>query len=741
MATSPSRRFPLRTHLFLLVIGTLLPALLLTGFLVGQLIGAIRTNTERRLIEASRATAALVDAELSGTIRTLEALAQSGHLTNGDMAGFYEDARQLQTTQATWVAVVLRDRSGAQLVNTYAPWGAAPVPTVDLPGVQQVFDTRQPVIGNLRLNTAFGPTPIAPVRVPVIRDGRVLYSLTAILAPDRFFALLQRERAFPDEWVRGVLDANNVIVARTRDQERWVGQRGTPRFLERVAAADEAAYRDQSLEGAQVYGAFTRAPRSRWVAGVAVPAAVMDRDLRRSMALFGGFAVVVLAIGGFAAYRIARRIARDISATVSAADAIAVGRDPELPDANVTEVQRLADALVRAGTLLKDRERERDERVSRADAARAEAEAADRAKDEFMAMLGHELRNPLAPALTALHLVKQRGGQYAQRECDIVERQVRHLARLVDDLLDVSRLRRGAIQLRRERVAIVDVIARAVEMAGPIVEERAQHLMVEVPPGLIIDGDAERLAQVFTNLIANSAKYTEPGGHITVTAYESDGWAVIQCTDDGIGISEELLPRVFDLFVQGERGLDRRQGGLGLGLGVAKTLVESHGGRIEAMSGGPGEGSTFVVTLPLPPASLAPQATTAPVAERALDGVRVLVVEDNPDALEMMVQSLSAAGLQVAAAPDAAAAVRAAQGFKPEVAVLDIGLPGTDGYELARQLRADETTRDISLIALTGYGRDVDLEAARQAGFDVFLVKPVSIDVLLEHIADLITAA
>jgi signal transduction histidine kinase len=741
LAKPPSRRFPLRTHLFLLVIGTLLPALLLTAFVVGQLVSAIRTNTERRLLEASRATAALVDAELSGTVRTLDALAQSGHLTVGDMAGFYEDARQLQKTQATWVAVVLRERSGAQLVNTYRPWGADPVPTVDLAGVQQVFDTRQPVIGNLRSNAAFGAAPIAPVRVPVIRDGRVVYSLTAILAPDRFAALLQREHAFPDEWVRAVLDADDVIVARTRDQERWVGQRGTPGFVARAAAADEAAYRDQSLEGQQVYGAFTRAPLSHWVAGVAVPAAAMDRDLRRSMALFGGLAVVVLAVGGFAAYSIARRVARDISATVQAADAIAMGRDPELPDANVTEVQRLADALGRAGTLLKDRERERDERVSRADAARAEAEAADRAKDEFMAMLGHELRNPLAPALTALHLVKQRGGQYAQRECDIVERQVRHLARLVDDLLDVSRLRRGIIQLRRERVTVADVIERAIEMAGPLVEERAQHLVVEVPPGLIIDGDAERLAQVFTNLIANAAKYTEPGGHITVNAHQAGGWAVIQCVDDGMGISEDLLPRVFDLFVQGERGLDRRQGGLGLGLGVAKTLVESHGGRIDAMSAGPGEGSTFTVMLPMPPASLELPTAPTPAVAPALDGARVLVVEDNPDALEMMVQSLSAAGLQVAAAPDAAAAVRAAAAFRPVVAVLDIGLPGTDGYELARQLRANAATRGIALIALTGYGRDVDLETAREAGFDVFLVKPVSIDVLLSHISDLIPTA
>jgi signal transduction histidine kinase/ActR/RegA family two-component response regulator len=740
VAALPRRRFSLRTHLLLLVIGTLVPVLLLTLFLVRQLVNGNRANTERRLIEASRATAALVDAEISGTTRTLEALAQSGHLTTGDMNGFYDDARQLQATQATWVAVVLRRRDGTPLVNTYQPFGAAPIPTVDLVGVQQVFQTGRPVIGNLRLNTAFGTQPIAPIRVPVIRGGQVLYALTAILAPDRFAALLQRERAFPDEWVRGVMDANGVIVARTRDQARWVGERGTPGFMERIAHSDEAAYRDRSLDGADVYGAFTRAPRSRWIAGVGVPAAVVDGEFRRSMTLLGVLAAIVLAVGGLAAFTIARRIARDISTTVKAADAIAVGQQPLLPPASVTEVQRLADALERANTLLKERERERDERVSRADAARAEAEAADRAKDEFMAMLGHELRNPLAPALTALHLMKQRGGAM-RRESEVVERQVRHLARLVDDLLDVSRVRRGVIQLRRERIAMSDVIARAVEMSAPLVDERQQALVVDVSPGLIIDGDQERLAQVFTNLIANAAKYTPPGGHITVTGREADGWAVVECADDGMGIAEELLPRVFDLFVQDERGLDRRQGGLGLGLGVAKTLVERHGGRIDAMSAGPGEGSTFVVMLPMPPASLESPATASPGAAVDLRGVRLLIVEDNPDALEMMVQSLSSLGLQVAAAPDAILAVRVALAFRPVVAVLDIGLPGTNGYELARQLRANEATSAIRLMALTGYGRDVDEEAAREAGFDVFLVKPIAIDVLLAHISDLVPSA
>jgi signal transduction histidine kinase/ActR/RegA family two-component response regulator len=736
VATLPRRHFPLRTHLLLLVVGTLLPVLLLTAFLVRRLVDANHATIDRRLLEASRATAGLVDAELSGTIRALQALALSPRLDDADLRGFYAAAKELQTTQPTWMAVVLRDHDGLQAVNTSRPWDAPPVDVRDLSGIREIFEGRQPLVGTLRLNEGFGAEPVVPVRVPVIRQGRVIYSLTAMLTPTRLADVIRQSRSSPDEWVRSILDTNDVLVTRTRNPEDWIGRTGTPYFLQRIEHAEEGVFQDVSFEGRRVYGAFTRAPRSRWVAGVAVPVSVVESDFKRSMTLLGLLAVLVLALGGGAAYVIARRIARDITVATNAADALATGQEPMLPPTSVAEMQRLADAIVRASDLLKERERERDARVSRADAARAEAEAADRAKDEFMAMLGHELRNPLAPALTALHLVRQQAGSYAAQECEIVERQVRHLARLVDDLLDVSRVRRGSIDLRRERVAVSAVIARAVEMAGPLVEARAHALTIDVPTDLRVDGDPQRLAQVFTNIIGNAAKYTEPGGRIVVSARRDEGWIVIDCRDNGIGIRADLLSRVFDLFVQGDRALDRRQGGLGLGLGVARTLVERHGGTIEAHSDGPGRGSTFVVRLPAPADDDEPfvRADETPWAGIPAS-TRVLVVEDNSDALEMLVRSLRGVGLFVEGAADALAALERTSAVVPHVAVLDIGLPRIDGYQLARQLRS--AVPSIRLIALTGYGRDADEAAAKDAGFDIFLVKPVSVDVLLECIGEL----
>jgi CheY-like chemotaxis protein/nitrogen-specific signal transduction histidine kinase len=399
----------------------------------------------------------------------------------------------------------------------------------------------------------------------------------------------------------------------------------------------------------------------------------------------------------------------------------------------VTELQRLLDALKRSAALLETRQRERDEQVARADAARAEAEAADRAKDQFLAMLGHELRNPLAPALTALHLMKLRGIAVAAREREILERQIRHMARLVDDLLDVSRLQRGAIELRRERFDLAEVVARAVEMTGPMFAEKHHQLEVDVPSGIIIDADRIRIAQVLSNLLTNAAKYSEPHGHVVLRARRENGEVIIECRDNGIGMTADLVPQVFDLFVQGQRGLDRRQGGLGLGLAVVRTLVELHGGTIEAKSAGTNQGSTFTVRLPL-------SARAAPAKEkdagltppRQAEIGRVMVVDDNPDALEMMLDTLKEAGLDVFGASTSGEALELARRLRPRVAVLDIGLPEMDGFELARTLRSTANNGPIRLIALTGYGQVQDIEAARAAGFDAFFVKPVEIPTLLE---------
>jgi signal transduction histidine kinase len=372
--------------------------------------------------------------------------------------------------------------------------------------------------------------------------------------------------------------------------------------------------------------------------------------------------------------------------------------------------------------------------------ARRDAESANRAKDEFLAMLGHELRNPLAPMLTALQLMRLRGDGVLQRERTVIERQTRHLVRLVDDLLDVSRIARGKIELRLERIDVADVVAKAIEMASPLLEEREHDLEVEVPRGFVVDGDSARLAQIVANLLTNAAKYTEKGGVVAIEASAAGDVAVLTVRDSGIGIAPEMLPRVFDMFAQERQALDRTQGGLGLGLTIVKNLTELHRGTVSVRSEGRNKGSEFVVRLPLAaggPVATGGGAVAAPRPPAAArSGPSVLIVDDNEDAAAMLTMYLESLGYRVRAVHDGPAALRAVALEPPQIALLDIGLPVMDGYELALQLRQLPEGAALRLIAVTGYGQATDRERSRAAGFDAHMVKPVD----LEQLADLLGA-
>jgi signal transduction histidine kinase/DNA-binding response OmpR family regulator len=371
------------------------------------------------------------------------------------------------------------------------------------------------------------------------------------------------------------------------------------------------------------------------------------------------------------------------------------------------------------------------------EASRAEAIVASRSKDEFLAMLGHELRNPLAPILTALELMRLRAGDVAVRERTIIERQTQHLASLVEDLLDVSRIARGMVQLRYERVHLADIVAKAVETAGPLFEQQRHELVTSVPRDLSVDADPARLTQVFANLLTNAAKYTDPGGQVTVAAIREGDEIIASVTDTGRGIAAEMLGRVFELFVQERQNLDRARGGLGLGLAIVRNLVALHGGRVEVSSPGPRLGSTFTVRLPCAPDS----AVTCGAAQPApgLDAgtahaISVLVVDDNVDAATLLGDLLSARGYRTCVAHDAAEVLRLAGEYVPDVALLDIGLPAMDGYELARRLRALPAWRHVKLLALTGYGQSADRARSVDVGFDHHLVKPIDLATLERYL-------
>ncbi|KFI06726.1 ATP-binding protein [Massilia sp. BSC265] len=367
-----------------------------------------------------------------------------------------------------------------------------------------------------------------------------------------------------------------------------------------------------------------------------------------------------------------------------------------------------------------------------------ELRAANRQKDQFLAMLAHELRNPLAPITTAAQLL-QRGTldpQRARHASDIIVRQAEHMTDLVNDLLDVSRVTRGLAEIEKEDLDVVAIVHGAVEQVRPLLDMRRHELKLALSEqALHVSGDRARLVQVVSNILNNAAKYTPPGGRIVLRVTSEGGEAVVAVCDNGQGIEPQMLPYIFDLFTQAERTPDRSQGGLGIGLALVKSLVALHGGRVAAHSAGPNKGSEFVVRLPLlsDAAAHEPQQPDHHVGEGA---VRVLVVDDNADAAQMLATLLEAHGHVVSVEYDGTGGLARALRERPEVMLLDIGLPDMDGHELARRLRASPDTANAMLIALTGYGQSDDRERARQAGFDRHLVKPADLSELLRILAE-----
>jgi PAS domain S-box-containing protein len=367
---------------------------------------------------------------------------------------------------------------------------------------------------------------------------------------------------------------------------------------------------------------------------------------------------------------------------------------------------------------------------------------ADRRKDEFLATLAHELRNPLAPLRNGLQILRLARGDAAavDRSLGMMDRQLGQMVHLIDDLLDVSRITRGKLHLRRERIDLAAVVQNAVEASRPLVEAAAHRLTVALPSAPVyLDADPTRLAQVLANLLTNAAKYTERGGDIRLTAERRTGDVVVSVRDTGIGISPEHLPRLFEMFSQVDSALERSQGGLGIGLALVKGLVEMHGGTVEARSEGRGRGSEFVVRLPLPAETTAGPAHAAngDVGAAARPRRRILVADDNRDAADSLAEMLRLFGHEVHAAHDGREAVEAAGWFRPEGALLDIGMPRLNGYEAARLIRDQAWGESITLVAVTGWGQEDDRRRAAEAGFDVHLTKPVAPADLDRLLADL----
>jgi len=449
-----------------------------------------------------------------------------------------------------------------------------------------------------------------------------------------------------------------------------------------------------------------------------------------SLRLERGVTAPVLAVS-----QVARKVVeeRDFTYRVEKATDDEIGVLVDSFNTMLDEVGRTTEALERTNRRLRE---ETEERRSAEQALRA----ADRRKDEFLATLAHELRNPLAPMVNALDMIDAQslddGGRRAR---EIIERQLAHMVRLVDDLLDVSRITRGKLTVRMSRVELASIVQTAIDTARPVLDARGHELEVELPDSpVVLEGDAVRLSQVFSNLLNNAAKYTEPGGRISLRARIHDGRVEVVVEDTGIGMSPDTLATVFEMFTQGTGDkTNRTHPGLGVGLALAKRLVELHGGTIEAASPGPGQGSRFTVVLRTVSAEAAAASKASEPPAEPARARRILLVDDNVDFATSLAVLLESLGHEVRVAHDAEAALDAAARFEPQVAFLDIGLPGISGYELARRLRASPACRKTTLIALSGWGQAEDKRRSKDAGFTDHLVKPVSLRTIEDVLAKL----
>jgi len=652
-----------------------------------------------------------VDAELRGHITTLQALATSAALARGDLRTFYDEASRVLPSQPGWSSIILSDRDGRQLVNTGVAYGEPLGNTVENVSWQRVVNDRVAAVGVLARGP--GGRYAVPVRVPVVADGATRYVITAPLEP-RTFEKLIAEQHFPATWAVGLLDSTATFVARL--PQRAPGERGSADLRAAIARAPEGWYRGRTLEGVDTFTAHRTSETTGWSVGVAVPSAEILAPAQRTAIALLLAALVSAGLAGAFAWAMGRRIAAPIAALAAHARALAEGRaPPPPPQTAIEEVLSVREALVDAGAAIHEREALRDrEEVA--------LKAADKAKDEFLAMLGHELRNPLSAITASAYVVRvARPGEHTALQAHgVIDRQTRHMTRLIDDLLDVSRLAMGKVSLRLERFDLAELARRVAQVWQHARVREPRELDVDIEPAYV-DADRSRIEQVITNLLDNADKFSPSGTPIELAVRADEGEAVLCVVDHGQGIAPAMVERIFEAFVQGPQDAARARGGIGLGLTLVKRLVEMHTGTVEVFSEGLGRGARFTVRLPL--VAGANTGTAAPEPLRQVASHRILVIEDNEDGRAMMEALLQLEGHQVRVAGDGASGVAAALEWRPEIVLIDIGLPDFDGREVARRLRA--AGLPAKLVALSGYGQPEDERRSREAGFDLHLTKPV----------------
>jgi signal transduction histidine kinase/ActR/RegA family two-component response regulator len=746
------RAHPLKWHLYLLIAGSILPMTVFAALLVWRTSTAERSKSRQRLERVAQSLAWTMEREVASTTRTLQALAESELLDNNRLRQFHERARRVAHTQPTWYTVILLTPDGRQLINTMRPFGST-LPRVNEPAsLQKVLATHRPVVGTLAKGQQSGQWAF-PIRVPVMRGGKVRYVLTAVLTPQAIQNLLVSQGSTPEEWARGIVDSNGLIVVRTRDPQNFVGKKARASSLRRMAESPEGFFRNVTLDGRDVYVAYRRIGDTGWTASISVPVEVLDAPGRSALATVIAIGAITLVLSGLGALHLSRRIARAIASSADGAKVLARGEKPIIEHFSIVEIEALRNALQSASELLEARGRERDQLLARTEAARDEAEEASHLKDVFLATVSHELRTPLTAILGWASLLRSDQLDESMRESSlgIIERSARSLSALVQDLLDTSRIISGKMVIDTVPTNFNEAVMSAVDQLMPAAESKGVKLIAETRD-LFVLGDAQRLQQVASNLLSNAIKFTPAGGRVEVGLRAHDGYAELRVSDSGIGIKPEFLPYVFERFRQADGSNTREHGGLGLGLAIARQLVELQGGTIQVESEGDGTGATFIVRLPLIGSShgdaVEPFGVGAIESNKEkhhlqstlLRGISILVVDDEQEVRDLIAAALRLHGAEVHVSPSASEAFAKFVELQPSFLLSDIAMPHQDGYTLIRRIREWERPRGqtVPAAALTALAGDDARVQAFDAGFQAHIAKPIETEELCQTVIRLL---
>jgi signal transduction histidine kinase/ActR/RegA family two-component response regulator len=721
--THPRAR-PLRMRLLLLSASGLLPLVMVLAWGLNYLLEERRATAEVSVLELSRALSTAVDAELRSVMTLLKHMSTSDELESANLHDFHQTAMRT-AEELGWSYIALSDSEGRVLLRSNEAFGKTSPAPIESDSLARAIETRQPVVSRV-IEWPSAPSTAFTIRVPVMRGGQLIYVLSATLPTDKILAVLKLQDV-PSGSVTGVFDQSSRRIARM-PASTASASRPSPSLQALLDRGhDHGVGRTYTLEGVESHTGYTRVPSSGWVVAVGSSMEATNVALRALLQAVAVGLAASLALAVVLTWVLSRRVLEPIEALKDGAAALGRGAPVHLPPLDIVELDDVAIALTAAAA-------DRDRAAAQIGEALRTAEEANRSKDQFLAMLGHELRNPLAPIATAVQLMALKGDDKTAQERRIIERQLFHVTRLVDDLLDVSRITSGRLAIRREPVALAQVLTQVVDA---IQQSVYQHtLTLELAPGTEdawVAGDEVRLVQVFNNLLVNAIKFTPAGGAIRVRGSIQGDDVRVVVQDSGMGITQTELVRVFDLFYQAPQSSDRSRGGLGLGLAIVKSLVEMHGGSVSAASDGPGHGTCVTVVLPLcevPTASVFPHDS-----DSARGAANILVVDDNEDAADTCATLLEIHGYEVRVAYTPEAALEMLDGFTPDVAILDIGLPGMSGYALAGRMQVPPFNYRGRLVALTGYGQAADMAASKAAGFDAHLTKPVSPTELLDLVA------